>query len=59
VESVVKAAVVKATGRYTGESTGREACATANHAWPTNGGSAETSACTNDGGTETASANGG
>jgi hypothetical protein len=51
--------VVKSTGRHAGESTGREACATANHAWPTNGCSAEASACTNGGWTETASANGG
>src|SRR6266404_4719002 len=57
VESVVKAAVVKSTGRDAGESTGREACATANHAWPTNGCSAEASACTNGGWTETTAAN--
>jgi hypothetical protein len=57
VESVVKAAVVKSTGRDAGESTGREACATTNHAWPTNGCSAEASACTNGGWTETTAAN--
>jgi hypothetical protein len=57
VESVVKAAVVKSTGRHACESTGREACATANHAWPTNGCSAEASACTNGGWTETTAAN--